>query len=515
MVRRPILFSALLALAVFAVTLGGTFVYDDVAVVATDKRLDAPIAWRALWTESYNAGVDNLYRPLVSTTYALQRVLHGTTAWPFHLVNWLLHAGVSALVAWVALRLATGAGADERRARFASLVAGVLFAVHPIHVEAVANVVGRAELMCAAGTLGAIGLCLAPLTRARVAGAFACLLVAILSKEQGLLAPLLVGLCMFAIRTPTDGHPRASPEQRSRAATLFALFAVGVAAMVVLREDVLHLKFWWDRSFLDPWIQPLVDVGPRDRALGAAAIAGRYLQLLVAPAALRIDYGGSIVPGVTRLADPYLWLGVVAIATWLALAEFAFRRRDRALGATLLSFAIVYGMIGNVVTLIGVNVAERVMYLPSAFFVIAIALLAARLPRRTMVVGTSIVATLFAARSATYAWQWNDALRLYEYSVRVEPRSMKATLLAMQARTDRGDLDDAERLGLHAIAIDPTYSDAYCRLATVSMMRGDLDAAERSLDVAFRLSPAGRAGGLFEALKTRRASTRPATSPAP
>jgi len=93
-----------------------------------------------------------LYRPLVTQSYAIQRWLGGVRApafgaWSFHLVNLLLHAGVSAMVAELARRI----GGFR-----VGLFAGILFALHPIHSEAVAGIVGRAELMCAAGVLGAM-----------------------------------------------------------------------------------------------------------------------------------------------------------------------------------------------------------------------------------------------------------------------------------------------------------------------------------------------------------------------
>src|SRR5688572_33388868 len=73
----PALSAALLALGLFAVTLGGTYIYDDFDVFQLDNRLRDPARWGRFWTESYNAGVDNLYRPLVSMTYAVQWWLHG------------------------------------------------------------------------------------------------------------------------------------------------------------------------------------------------------------------------------------------------------------------------------------------------------------------------------------------------------------------------------------------------------------------------------------------------------
>ena len=137
----PALISAVLAGAVFAITLGGTYIYDDFDVFQLDNRLHHPVLWGQYWTQSYNGGVDNLYRPLVSMTYAVQWWLHGADegdAWKFHLVNLLLHAAVTALVAELARRLGG--------LKLAWIV-GLLFAVHPVHVEAVANIVGRAELM--------------------------------------------------------------------------------------------------------------------------------------------------------------------------------------------------------------------------------------------------------------------------------------------------------------------------------------------------------------------------------
>src|SRR5437868_391636 len=99
----PAAASAALALALYAITLGGTYIYDDRPILQQDPRLTSPARWKELWTRDYfNGGPDNLYRPLVSTTYALQVWGHGASesrAWIFHLINWLFHAGVCALVA--------------------------------------------------------------------------------------------------------------------------------------------------------------------------------------------------------------------------------------------------------------------------------------------------------------------------------------------------------------------------------------------------------------------------------
>src|SRR5690349_18318437 len=147
--KFPVLGSALLAVAIYAVTLGGTYVYDDVKIVHHDPRVLEPGRWYQLWTEPFfERSVDKLYRPLVSTSFAVENYLHGDRPWIFHLVNILLHAAMSGAVALLAMRLA-GVGAAR--------IAGLLFAVHPVHVEAVAGLVGRAETACALAMV--LGLC--------------------------------------------------------------------------------------------------------------------------------------------------------------------------------------------------------------------------------------------------------------------------------------------------------------------------------------------------------------------
>src|SRR5947199_10245228 len=92
----PALVSALAALAVYAVTFGCTFVFDD-DILHFDPRYGDPSTWWRFWVDQYwPQGIDNLYRPLSCLTLAIQYKLHGDVAWPYHLVNCLLHAAVAA-----------------------------------------------------------------------------------------------------------------------------------------------------------------------------------------------------------------------------------------------------------------------------------------------------------------------------------------------------------------------------------------------------------------------------------
>jgi hypothetical protein len=508
----PAILSASLALLVYAVTIGGTYIYDDVAIISPDHdpRLDNPALWGKYWTESYNQGVDNLYRPLVSMSYAIQWWLHGDRPSLFHLVNILLHTLVSALVAEFTSRLVSF------RAAF---IAGLLFAAHPIHVEAVANIVGRSELMCAAGTFGTLILFLRPMSIPRALGITGCFLVALLSKEQGMLVPLLLLLLGLAGRYL--GRSAISVDPRRRDAMLMLVFnlCILLSAYVVYREHIL--KFWWDRNFLDWTINPMVQsewhpwggsVG-RDRWLMPVALLGRYTALLIAPIKLSPDYGAKVIGWSVRLSDPYLHIGIEAIVIWCVAMIVALVRRSVAGAFALLALGFTYGMVGNIVSIIGVNFAERLMYIPSAFFFILVALIGGRLPTRPLMVMLIALTTAASLRSFSYARRWNDRLGFYQTCLRQQPQSIRLYMLLSLEHLSRGQLEAAERVAQAGARVLPEYWEIWIVCAKVAMERQQWDEAQKYLDIAMNIRPSMKTQYWMEELARRRAATRPATQP--
>jgi hypothetical protein len=498
----PALLSAALALALYAVTLAGTYVYDDIFIVTQDPRLHDVARWKEYWVSDYAAGgIDRLYRPLVSMSYALQWQLHGDRPWAFHAVNWVLHAAVSALVAELARRLA---GARP------AYVAGLLFAAHPLHVEAVANVVGRAELACAAGFLGAlVVLARRPPTGPRALAAWACFVVALLSKEQGMLLPLLMAaLVLFQVGWPLRVGER---EKRVLQLLLFAV-CVTLAGYIVFRESTL--RFWWDRNKLDWVMNPLVLSRGADRWLMPLVLLGRYTTLLVAPTRLSIDYGSTVIGWEARAGDPYLWVGVAALLAWLGLFGWCAVRRRWPAVFCLIGVAATYGLVANALTLIGTIFGERLMYLPSAFFAILLGLGAARLRRGTVTATLVVLLALGSVRTVTYAARWNDRLTFYEASFREQPESVQICLLLSSDARVRGQLDLAERAIAEARRVAPDHWLVLNYSALVALERKDYDAAERYAARSMALESNFQALGILDLVDAGRAATRPSTQPA-
>lgn len=481
----PAAASGALALALYAITLGGTFIYDDEQIIELDQRITHPKLWRQFWTRDYfNGGLDNLYRPLISQSYGLQWWLVGNRAWTFHLVNLLLHAGVSALVAELGRRMVNWR---------VGLIAGLLFAAHPIHSEVVAEIVGRADLVCAIGIVAAMVLFLRrPMTQNRALAIGALGLLAILSKEQGLLLVFLLGV-LYPLRQKQEREePRTQPQDRQnhRQAMLlmFALLIWATGGILVLREEILKLKFEWDRGFLDVAMQPMKNSRSPDRWLIPIALAGRYLAMLVAPVKLSIDYGLNVIQATISRSDPYLWLGIATLIAWAIATVAALARRCWAVFFCLIGLALSFAMVLNVV-IIAVTFAEREAYLPSAFFLILLAIPIAKLPGRAWIALLIVLLILACIRTFTYVRRWNDRPAFYEYSLRQQPQSLKLHLLVAFEDLQADRLDDAQQLMRRTQAIYPDYWELWKMSAAIDEREGDWDAAVKDWQRAQDLEP--------------------------
>ena len=237
------------------------------------------ITGRDLWTGQYVPfALDHLWRPLTSMSYAVHHWTTGEQAWAFHLVNILLYAIACAAVAEFAGRLAG--------LRVAWSV-GLLFAAHPVHVEPVALVIGRAETLCAAALF--IGLCIfvgGALTGRRIIAILLCFVVALLTKEQGILMPvLLAALVPLVASRSTQSRGQLKHQLKILGAAMLWI----IAAYGIYREQVIG--FPWNMLKMDLIFIPVVRSAGLDRVLLPVSLFGRYIALLFLPLHLAPDYG--------------------------------------------------------------------------------------------------------------------------------------------------------------------------------------------------------------------------------
>ena len=461
-----------------------------------DPRLQSVHRWREYLTSDYFAGaVDNLWRPVVSLSYAVQWWLHGGQAWPFHLLNLLLHGMVCLLVAKLGRRLSGSIGVG--------LIAGLLFAAHPIHVEAVTGIVGRAEEMCAIGVLGALLLVIdRKMTIRRAIAVTGCFLFGAMSKEQGTLLPFILSGWIITRRKMMGGGPLRSPGNNG-AFILTALLTATLAAFVSYRNAIA--PWFWDKTFIDPSINPIVRSIGIDRGLIPIAILGRYAALLAAPWRLAPDYSASVFSSTQSIADPFLWIGLMTLISFVIAVAVAMKKRLPGTLFCLICLAITYFLAGNFLV-IGTIFGERLMYLPSVFVCILIALAFVKMPLRPRVICLAILLAAFCIRTETYAWQWNDRLRFYTYAVEVQPKSSMAYMLLGDELRRRGDLGEAERVLKKGRTASPGSWRLWNQSAQIALQRGQYTNANLWAQHAMEMFPSMSNSSLLSEIAERMAT---------
>ncbi len=446
--RRATLAVALLAGVVFLPSLANGFALDDLTVVANNPALHdlrrLPELLGSPWWPVSSGRELGLWRPATSLALALTWAVGGGAPWIFHLTNLVLHALASALVVLLVSELFSLA---------AGIAAGVVFALHPVHVEAVANVVGQAELLAAVPVLGACVLVArtpgahpapgdaapdAPRTLA-ILGLFA---TGLLAKEVAVVLPALVVLVDAVRRRLTVAGLR--PYLRRRA-PLFVGMAVVLVAFFLARWRVLG-------SFA-PHAEPplgaalLTDI---PRIWTMAPVWLEYLRLLVWPARLLPDYSPAVV-AVRTTWSPVGVAGALAVLAILGVALAAARRTGArwaplaGLPFGVLWFATAILPVSNLLFLAGVLLAERTLYLPSVGFAAAIGVGAAALlprrgrPRASVRVIALVLAGGLALRTLIYVPVWRDQATLIGYLLDQAPESgrsrwARADLLLREGR---------------------------------------------------------------------------------
>jgi len=445
-------FAILAALAVlpYLNTLGNTFVYDDIDQVLRNPYIQNFHHLREIFTSSVWSfmgdfrGTTNYYRPVMSMGYLFCYQLFGPSARGFHLASLLVNAGVVLLVFLVTLRM-------FRSAAVALLAAGI-FALHPIHSEAVDWIAAVTELELAFFYLLTFGFFLAgaradgkfsvPLQIA-MAGSFA---LALLSKEQALTLPLLATLYEHFFREDRAAATRVQKFRRYGA--LWGLAAV----YLVLRARYL--------GGLVPSLEPEV-FGTGGLALAALALIGRYAWKLVWPAELCAYY---LFP--TQVAP--LYPRALAGALALAIAAFIFmvlRKHNRQAAFGVVWMLATLAPVLNVRWMTSNPFAERYLYLASVGF--------------CWILGWAGIRCWNAL--SMRGWRWRAALALVAVVI--------ATLWVVRIVARNRDWHNNVTFYTATLAVSPDAYYIHNNLGTVYWAQGNMPAAESEWRTALRLAP--------------------------
>jgi len=503
----PALLVAAAAIAIYLGTLSAGFVVDDLHQVVdnawvTDPALVPEIFSSGVW--EFEGRLSSYYRPFMYLIYLATYLVFGLEPWGFHLVNVLAHAGVSVLVFGIARRLAAAAGPEPRAF---PLLAGLLFATHPIHTEPVAWVAGMADLGLALFGLLALWLH----ARARAVSSAAALLAAALCKETAVVLPLALGAWDLLFREGGRRWRRTLRGLVPHAVALAVYFGLRYAALGGIAPTVGD-----------------TGLGVAGRIGAGIALFGRYLEKLALPVGLNFWHVFRPPEGLfsADLVAPAVW-----IAGFAAAAATASRRGGTpAFASILIVLPLLPALhVGALNQGISNAFTERYLYLPSAGFALLVAWGASRLGhrgRRGTVVAAVAMLAMLAAYSAgtvrrTPVWRnsltlWQDAVTrspgsaiarmnhgyalMYDgqdergrqelrEAVRLDPEIYRYELDRGAAYARKGLLDKA-MLAFHAaLALDPGCAPAYFNLALLYEQQGRRELAETHYRRALALDP--------------------------
>jgi len=450
---------AILAVLVYVHTVRHGFVFDDSVEVVENAFVHGLANVPEIFTGNAWAGAGydaSLYRPLTTTSLALNHALTGLEPWSFHLVNVLLHALVSLAILRIGLRWGLGTPA--------AAITALVFALHPVHVEVVANVAGRKELLV---TLFLLVMVLAhdraADRRGWLAVAALSYLAALLCKETGAVGIALVVICDVLARGWRDVLGR-------RRLSLHAVYLVVFLGYLIIRWQVLGTVVVEGIPELD---NPAAHASPGVRLLTAVSVLGRGLLLLVAPVSLSPDYSLGAIP---LVHSPWNVQVVATVVFIVGVTILAWRIRHRApLPLFALGwYAIALAPAANILTPIGTTFGERLLYLPSiAFCLLAGHVLTRVVPTKARAVLIVAVLAALGLRTAVYAEVWSDEVALFTHAVSAVPGSARAHYMLGRALEQEGREVEARAAYQRALAIYPAYSVAGSNLAALHARLGD------------------------------------------
>lgn len=481
-----------IAFLLYANTLTHGFVLDD-AIVITDnmytqqgaKGIGGILSKDTFFGFFKVEGKENLvsggrYRPMTLVLFALIYQI-STGPFIFHLFTVLLFAFTCVALYRTLLLLMSPNGqplpGQSRAASAAPMVAwfaSVLFAVHPIHTEVVANIKGCDEILTLLGCLGALYFSLKAWDTQQNKWALAAgvsFLIACLSKENAAAYVVLIPLALAIFRSQTV----SGNSVWKASLPIFGAFIL----FFLLRGSILQWRFGGEPMELmnNPFLKLegnlWVKFAPAERLATIMYTLWKYVQLLFVPHPLTHDYYPRQID-IKSFGDLQVLLSVVLYGSMAYWAVRGIPKKDPVAFGILL-YLLPLGIVSNLVFPIGTNMGERFAFMPSVGFCFLIGLTLQKLfsKNQSLSLGLfGLVAVLFSAKTILRNPAWESNEKLFMTDAAISTNSAKLQNACGGVLFDKATKEkDAEKQKAlcrqalphldQAIKIYPNYKDAY------------------------------------------------------
>lgn len=442
--------------AAYANSLLNPFIWDDIALVVRNFHIgDLGYVPRLFLEGSYHQDITgNFYRPMLMASFALDFRYWALEPFGYHLFNLFLHLSNALLVYCLVWLLS--------KKKTVPFLAALLFAVHPVHTEAVTYISGRGDPLAAFFSLFSL-LCFIKFTGqegARKAAFYAVSVVffamAVFAKESALALPAFFVLYSACF---TEGKPRLS------AAAHYIPFLAVMAFFLYIRHLALA-GIGDDGSYIST-------IPLSYRLLTVPAVIIEYVKILVVPAGLHMERMDFIYDIIASVMDPRFMVPSVLLVSSAVVLAF-WRNRPK-----MLFFGAAWFFIGLLpfLNIIPINafVAEHWLYFPSIGFFIAVSVILDRLTqfRSIKLCVKAFILVLVLMLSALTIKQnhiWGNPLLFYNYTLSYSPESTRLHTNLGIEYFNRGLFDKAESEYMESLRIEPDGKNTVYHLLNLAAL---------------------------------------------
>ncbi|XP_049865202.1 protein O-mannosyl-transferase TMTC1-like [Pectinophora gossypiella] len=457
-------------------SLSGEFVHDDIPAIVTNGDVTGGNSLKQLFLDDFwgtpmaDANSHKSYRPLTTLSFRLNYALAGLRPWWWHACNVVLHAACCALVARACVTVA-------RLQRPFAALAAVLFAVHPVHTEAVAGVVGRADVLACIFFLSSLLVYHRPTSNKKCVWLSIGLgALSMLAKETGVTILLLNLAIDFYRCWPFVKRSICSLkiEKKCTGLSVRAIkVLVSLALLVCLRLALLQGT--WP-SFSPQDNPTAFHASFFVRLMTFCYLAAFNWWLLLCPWSLSHDWQMGSVPLVTSGWDlrnlvTCAAFGALLLLCYRCVADLEVQRHTPAVIGLLL-LVIPFVPASNLLVTVGFVIAERVLYIPSVGSVIITAYGVQLMwskpgTKAFLVVGLAVLTASGVARTHRRNADWRDRATLLRADLVTLPQNAKLHYNFANFLRETEQQENAIKHYKEALRLWPTYASAHNNVGTL------------------------------------------------
>ena len=441
------------------------------------------------------------YRPFTPAMFAVEYAIVGKNPWLGHLINILMY-GFLCLMVYKLLLLLISHKDDSEAKKYMVLASALIFAAHPIHTEAVANIKGRDEIMCMLASVIALYSIIRYVDTRQIkymSIAAVSFFIGLLSKENAITYLAVVPLSLYYFRGLNI----------SNALGKGAILLIPTVLFLMIRTAVLGTDFGGTPMELmnNPYLKfvdgAYIPFTTGEKMATILYTLGKYVVLLIFPHPLTHDYYPRYID-IMSFGDASVILSGIVYLGLIALAVLGLKNKS-ILGFGAAYFLITLSIVSNVIFPIGTNMSERFMFMPSLGFAMVLAFLMerflfAKAGKNIFLISLGVILSLYTLKTVTRNTVWQSDYRLFTTDVKTSTNSAKVLNAAGGALTTEAfsEKDEAKRKEMcqqalvylkQAVVIHPTYKNAYLIMGNAQYYLAEYEAAAVAYENALNIDP--------------------------